>query len=77
MKGNSRIGAAYLFNGTTGELIDEFLDPEPTVQDSFASQVAAIGDSLLISSPFQSSNPVQISGDGVAYLFQSKKVKQP
>ena len=73
IKGNSRVGAAYLFDGTTGRLTSTFLDPEPTVQDSFAQQVAVIGDSVLISSPFQSSDPGNISGDGVAYLFQPKK----
>lgn len=75
IQGPSRVGAAYLFDGTTGDLTATFLDPEPTVQDSFARQVAVIGDSVLITSPFQSSDPANISGDGVAYLFQPKKIK--
>ena len=73
IKGNSRIGAAYLFDGTTGALTATFLNPEPSVQDSFAQQVAAIGNNILISSPFQSSDPANISQDGVAYLYQPKK----
>ena len=73
IKGNSFLGAAYLFDGTTGDLTETFLNPDPSVQDSFARQVAAIGDSVLISSPFQSSDPANISDDGVAYLFQPKR----
>ncbi len=75
IKSNSFLGAAYLFDGTTGGLIETFLNPDPSVQDSFAQQVAIIGNSVLISSPFQSSDPANISGDGVAYLFQPKKTK--
>jgi hypothetical protein len=67
-----RSGAAYLFDGTTAELTATLLNPERDVSDSFAWQVAAIGDSLLVSSPFQSSDPAQISADGVAYLFQPR-----
>ena len=68
IKGNSRVSAAYLFDGTTGGLPATFLNPNPSVQDSFANQVAVIGDSVLITSP---SEPI----GGVAYLFQPKKTK--
>jgi hypothetical protein len=68
-----RSGAAYLFNGTTAELTATLLNPARDVTDSFASQVAAIGNSLLVSSPFQTSNPEQVSQDGVAYLFQPRR----
>jgi len=70
IKGNSFLGAAYLLNGTTGGLIETFLNPDPSVQDSFAQQVALIGNSVLIASPSEPSN-----GSGVAYLFQPKKTK--
>jgi hypothetical protein len=69
---NRRSGAAYLFDGTTAQLIATLVNPERSVADSFASQVAAIGDSLLVSSPSQSSDPDQFSDDGVAYLFQPR-----
>jgi hypothetical protein len=72
-KGNSRVSAAYLIDGTTGALIETFLNPEPSVQDSFAHDVAMIGNSVWITSPFQSSDPVNISQDGVSYLYQPKK----
>jgi len=74
MRGNSRVSAAYLLDGTTGNVIETLLNPNRSVQDSFAQQVAVIDDSVLISSPYESSNP-NISQDGVAYLFQPKKTR--
>jgi len=65
-------GAAYLFDGTTAQLTATLINPERSVTDSFANQVAVIGDNLLVSSPFQSSDPNQFSDDGVAYLFQPR-----
>jgi hypothetical protein len=68
MKGNSRVSATYLFDGTTGNLTATFLNPDPSVQDSFAQQVAAIGNSVLISSP---SEPI----GGAADLFQPRRMR--
>ena len=65
-------GAAYLFDGTTAELTATLLNPERGVTDSFAWSVAAIGDSLLVGSPFQTSDPAQFFDDGAAYLFQPR-----
>jgi hypothetical protein len=67
-----RSGAAYLFDGTTAELTAILLNPERDVSDSFAWSVAAIGDSLLVGSPFQTSDPAQFFDDGAAYLFQPR-----
>ena len=66
-------GAAYLFDGTTAQLTATLINPKRGVTDSFANQVALIGDNLLISSPFESSDPANISQDGVAYLFQPRR----
>src|SRR5687768_12938161 len=52
-----RSGAAYLFDGTTAELTATLLNPARDVNDSFAQAVAVIGNSLLVGSPFQSSDP--------------------
>ena len=68
-----REGAAYLFDGTTGELTTTVLNPERGVEDSFAWDVAVIGDSLLVGSPFQSSDPNNPLQEGVAYLFQPRR----
>ena len=70
IRGNSFLGAAYLFDGTTGQLTATFLNPDRSVQDSFAQQVAVIGNSVLIASPSEPSN-----GSGVAYLFQPKRTR--
>ncbi len=67
-----RSGAAYLFDGTTGEVTATLLNPERSLTDSFAWQVAAIGDNLLVSSPFHTSDPAQTFDDGAAYLFQPR-----
>ena len=65
-------GAAYLFDGTTAQLRATLTNPARDVTDSFANQVAVIGDSLLVSSPFETSDPANISEDGVVYLFQPR-----
>jgi hypothetical protein len=65
-------GAAYLFDGTTAELTATLLNPARDVSDSFAQSVAAIGNSLLVGSPFQSIDPNNPLQEGVAYLFQPR-----
>ena len=67
-----RSGAAYLFDGTTADLTATLLNPARDVRDSFAWDVAAIGNSLLVGSPFQSSDPNNPLQEGVAYLFQPR-----
>ena len=67
-----RSGAAYLFDGTTAELTTTLLNPARDVSDSFAWDVAVIGNSLLAGSPFQSSDPTNPLQEGVAYLFQPR-----
>jgi hypothetical protein len=66
-------GSAYLFNGTSAHLTATFFNPERSLADSFARQVAVIGDSVLISSPFHTSDPAITSEDGAAYLFQPRR----
>jgi FG-GAP repeat len=67
-----RSGAAYLFDGTTAELTATLLNPARDVRDSFAWDVAALGNSLLVGSPFQSIDPNNPLQEGVAYLFQPR-----
>lgn len=43
-------GSAYLFNGTTGALLQTFNNPNPGVGDFFGRSVAAVGENVLISS---------------------------
>ncbi len=65
-------GAAYLFDGTTANLTATVVNPDRDLSDSFAWDVAVIGNSLLVGSPFRTSDPTQISQDGAAFLFQPK-----
>jgi len=57
------IGRAYLYNGTTGKLLNTFEDPSPTVSDLFGYAVAIHGDAALIGAPFDS------FAEGKAHLF--------
>lgn len=64
-EGATNAGAAYLFDGTTGELLTTFINPVPQGNAEFGAAVAAIGDSIAIGAPGMvlSGNP------GAAYLF--------
>ena len=44
-------GAAYLYDGTTGALLQTFLNPTPQVGDNFGYSVAAFGNDVLIGAP--------------------------
>ncbi len=57
--GASDAGAAYLFDGVTGELLQTFLNPTPEDLDQFGHSVASVGDDVLVGAP---------GGDAV-YLF--------
>ena len=41
-------GAAYLFDGNTGALLQTFLNPTPNFSISFGSSIAAVGNNVLI-----------------------------
>lgn len=56
--------AAYLFDSTTGALLQTFLNPTPGEHDSFGISVAAAGNNVLIGAP---GTPAA----GAAYLFDS------
>jgi hypothetical protein len=70
-KGKSAPGAAYVFDGTTGELLDKLENPNTRLSDSFALDVAALGQKVLVTSPSQSSDTNNLQ-DGVGYLFQPR-----
>ena len=59
-------GSAYLFNGTTGALLQTFNNPNPGVGDFFGRSVAAVGSNVLISSH---SSDLGATNAGSAYLF--------
>ncbi|MBN2474882.1 MAG: lamin tail domain-containing protein [Pirellulales bacterium] len=59
-------GAAYLFDGDSGELLQTFVSPTPTFQ--FGQSVAAVGGNVLIGAPF---DPGGAEDAGAAYLFDA------
>ena len=69
-----RAGAAYLFDGSTGELLRTFLNPTPATGDYFGRSVAAVQgdaahDNVLIGAPFDDAGETDA---GAAYLFDSQ-----
>lgn len=61
-------GAAYLFDGTTGELLHTFADPAGQAGDLFGVSVAALGENILIGAAYD--NTVAMYA-GAAYVFDS------
>src|SRR5262245_18397045 len=65
-------GAAYLFDGTTGELLRTFLSPNPRPGDFFGMSVAAVVSNVLVGAPNDSGPPGTTNiRAGAAYLFDS------
>jgi len=65
--GDSSAGSAYLFDGTTGDLLLTINNPEPDIKDRFGhSIVATTTGNLLIGAPFDNTGD---SKAGSAYLF--------
>jgi len=60
-------GAAYLFNGKTGELLQTFDHPVPHTGDQFGRSVASAGDNVLVGAPSSAYTPDPTPG--AAYLF--------
>ncbi len=60
-------GTAYLFDGTTGNLLLTFNNPTPADFDNFGWSVAAVGNNVLIGAPYD--DDTGVSDAGAAYLF--------
>ena len=61
-------GAAYMFDGTTGNLIRTFLNPTPAKNDMFGLSVAALGTNVIISAPGDSTKG---TASGAVYIFDA------
>jgi len=59
-------GAAYLFDGTTGDLLQTFTAPDPGAGNAFGSSVAALGDRVLVGASY---DDTAAQNAGAAYLF--------
>jgi len=64
-------GSAYLFNGTTGALLQTFNNPVVNAGDGFGWSVAGAGNNVLIGAPFADlvSTAGRVSDVGAAYMF--------
>ena len=63
--GQNDVGIAYLFDGTTGEGIKQFLSPNSTANGQFGFAVAGMGsDKIIVGAPGENGN------EGAAYLFK-------
>lgn len=64
--GETNSGAVYLYDGTTGKLLQTFVNPTPNRGDLFGRAVAMDGTHVLISAPFDGSGAIH---SGRVYLF--------
>lgn len=62
-------GTCYLFNGSTGALIQTIANPTPDAGDFFGRAVAAAGSNIIIGAPLD--DDAGASDAGAAYLFSS------
>jgi hypothetical protein len=60
-------GAAYLFNGSTGNLLQTFLNPAPVAGENMGMSVAALGNNVLLGAYRANIGGTEV---GAAYLFQ-------
>jgi len=62
------VGAAYVFQASTGKLLHTFLSPDPKVGDAdrFGHALAFVGSLVAIAAPVGGSNPID---RGVVYVF--------
>jgi outer membrane protein assembly factor BamB len=60
------VGAAYLFDGSTGEHLHTFMNPTPAWEDLFGVKVVGLGEDLLIVAPFDDTAGTNA---GAVYLF--------
>ena len=64
--GATNAGAAYLFDGSTGALLQTFLNPTPNTDDEFGFSVAGVGTNVLVGAPKDNTGA---NDAGAAYLF--------
>jgi len=62
------VGQVYLFDATTGDLLQTFIDPTVTASDQFGYSVAIAGNNILIGAPTDDTNGFDV---GQAYLFNA------
>jgi len=68
-------GSAYLFDGTTGALLQTIPNPTPADGDSFGTSVAAVGGNILVGAWRDDQGGVADAGS--AYLFATEMDSTP
>lgn len=72
--GLKNYGAAYLFDGTTYALLATMNNPTPPAtvppHENFGYAVAALGNNILIGTPYDKDNSLGIAGSGAVYLYE-------
>ncbi|MBU2613391.1 thrombospondin type 3 repeat-containing protein [Patescibacteria group bacterium] len=66
--GATNAGSAYLYDATTGALLQTFNNPTPAEQDGFGYSVSISGDKVLIGAIY---DDTVFSDSGAAYLFDA------
>jgi len=65
---STNAGSAFLFDATTGNLLQTFNSPEPNTGDLFGRSVSISGNNILIGAPFDDTGAQDA---GIAYLFDA------
>ncbi|MBN1908212.1 MAG: Ig-like domain-containing protein, partial [Pirellulales bacterium] len=66
---NADVGAAYLFDSSTGQLLRTFQNPDPTPSACFGYSVASVGNQVLIGALH---SDLGAADAGAAYLFDAE-----
>ena len=61
------VGAAYLFDGSTGKLLHTFANPTPAWKDCFGLTVMGLGRNIVITAPYDDTAGTNA---GAVYLFE-------
>ena len=62
-------GAAYLYDGASGQLLHTFVSPAPSDTDKFGRAVAALGENVLIGARYDETGA---NGVGAVHLFDGR-----
>lgn len=67
--GQTRVGAAYVFDATNGALVSTLKSPDPGMDDFFGESVAIAGDATVVGA--SGDDPGGVSNAGSAYVFNT------
>lgn len=62
------VGAAYMFNASTGALVHTFVNPAPSNMGWFGRGVATAGNTVIVGAPY---NDTGATDSGIAYIYSA------